>query len=250
MEAKLEFLFFDRCSVASYHDFHKHQCCELVYYINGRGSTIIEGNKYIFGKNTFSFMPANTRHDRRFNEETDIISIAFLHNLPIDIEAGLYPDDDEKIYSYLIEMKQEFLHKKSHYQLRLNAIIVEILVELDRRINIHKISKEENNFNYIKNYIDVHYNEKINLDNMAQLSFYSYHRFRHKFKEFTGLSPNQYIINKRIQGAVEMLKSTDKSISEIAMDCGFSTTAQFCLLFKKHVLKTPTEYRRDECKQI
>jgi len=191
-------------------------------------------------------MPANTSHDRRFNQESDIISIAFLHNLPIDIEAGVYYDEDGKIYSYLCGMKQEFLHKKSHFQIVLNALIIEILVELDRKINTHKISKEEDNFDYIKNYIDVHYNEKMHLANLAELSFYSYHRFRHKFKELTGLSPNQYIIKKRIQGAAVMLKSTDKKVSEIAMDCGFSTAAQFCQLFKKHVLKTPAEYRADK----
>jgi len=246
MEAKLEFLFFDKCSKEEYHDFHKHHCCELVYYINGKGSTIINGKKYMFYKNSFSFMPANTVHDRRFNQETDIISIAFLHNLPIDIEAGVYFDPDEKIYSYLYGMKQEFLHKKSHFQLILNSVIIEILVKLDRRINLHKISKEENNFDYIKNYIDVHYNEKIDLANLAELSFYSYHRFRHRFKELSGLSPNQYIIKKRIEGAAEMLKSTDKKVSEVAMDCGFATTAQFCQLFKKHVLKTPVEYRKEE----
>lgn len=243
MEAKLEFLFFDKCGVASYHDFHKHKCCELVYYINGGGSTIIDGKKYMFTKNTFCVIRPNCIHDRSFKEETDIISIAFIHNLPIEISTGVYDDKDGKIYSYINDMKQEFLHKKSYYQFRLNAMIIEILVELDRKINIHKVSKQEDSFNYIKNYMDIHYNEKINLYNLAQLSFYSYHHFRHKFKEFTGLSPNQYIINKRIQGAVELLKNTDKNISEIAMDCGFSTTAQFCFLFKKHVSKTPMEYR-------
>lgn len=193
-------------------------------------------------------MPANTSHDRRFNEDTDMLSIAFLHTLPIDIEAGVYHDGDEKIYAYLSTMKEEFLHKKSHYQMLLNALIVEVLVELSRRINPHKISKEEDNFDYIKNYIDVHYNEKLDLVNLAELSFYSYHHFRHKFKELTGLSPNQYIIRKRIHGAAEMLKSTNKKVSEIAMDCGFSTTAQFCQLFKKQALKTPTEYRTEEAR--
>ncbi len=243
MEAKLVFLFFNKCNVSSYREFHKHHCYELVYYINGNGSTIINGKKFSFTKNTFCFMHPNTSHDRSFKEQSDIISIAFLHDLPIEISAGVYDDTDMKIYTYLKHMKQEFLDKKSHYQIKLNAMIVEILVELDRRINTHKITKDIDSLNYIKNYIDVHYNEKINLESLAQLSFYSYHHFRHKFKEFTGFSPSQYVIRKRIEGAVEMLKNTDRNISEIAIDCGFSTAAQFCQLFKKHVSKTPIEYR-------
>ncbi|MBC7765742.1 MAG: helix-turn-helix transcriptional regulator, partial [Hyphomonadaceae bacterium] len=96
---------------------------------------------------------------------------------------------------------------------------------------------------YIKNYMDVHFNEKINLQSLAELTCYSYDHFRHKFKEITGYSPNQYIMNKRIESAKEKLSKTTMNISDIAIECGFSTSAQFSYLFKKHMQKTPMAFR-------
>ncbi|MCX7920471.1 MAG: AraC family transcriptional regulator [Clostridia bacterium] len=172
------------------------------------------------------------------------MAIGFLFNLPIEIKGGIYQDIGGKILSCMQEIKQEFINRKSHFQLRLNTLIVEIIIQIDRMLNASRKQDDLDCFTYIKNYVDVHYNEKINFYNLAELSYYSYDHFRHKFKEFTGYSPNHYLIFRRIENAKEKLVRTNKNIIEIAMECGFSTSAQFCYLFKKYASKTPLEYRK------
>ncbi|MNG21073.1 Exoenzyme S synthesis regulatory protein ExsA [compost metagenome] len=72
---------------------------------------------------------------------------------------------------------------------------------------------------------------------------YSYDRFRHLFKQTYGVSPGEYILNKRIKHAIELLLHTHISITSIAMECGFSTDAQFCTLFKREIGESPRSYR-------
>lgn len=72
---------------------------------------------------------------------------------------------------------------------------------------------------------------------------YSYHHFRHLFKAKTGLAPFEYIIEKRIEAAKNLLSNTNKSITYISENCGFSSCSQFSMLFKKHCGLSPKQFR-------
>lgn len=67
------------------------------------------------------------------------------------------------------------------------------------------------------------------------------------FKRVIGISPWDYILIKRIERATELLKTTDKSVLEIALACGFNNTANFNKHFKKHTATTPRALRQAEC---
>lgn len=71
----------------------------------------------------------------------------------------------------------------------------------------------------------------------------SYSWFRRLFKEYTGLSPAQYIMELRIQKCKELLTNTSLTNKEIAFDCGFDNTDYFCTVFKKKTNLTPHQYR-------
>lgn len=71
---------------------------------------------------------------------------------------------------------------------------------------------------------------------------YSY--FRKMFKKYTGVSPAQYHLQLRIIRAKELLVSTDKNISEIAIQLGFRNVYHFSMLFKKKTGVSPSEFRK------
>lgn len=73
---------------------------------------------------------------------------------------------------------------------------------------------------------------------------YSYHRYRHIFKEKVGVSPHQYLIVQRIEAAKLLLKRSHATVTQIAYRCGFTSSSYFCQCFKKRVGVTPKEYRR------
>ena len=69
-------------------------------------------------------------------------------------------------------------------------------------------------------------------------------RFHHAFKQFFGRPPRQFIIQRRIQRALELMRSTDLKLSDIAQACGFSDQAHFSRAFRKLMGCTPGIWRR------
>lgn len=64
------------------------------------------------------------------------------------------------------------------------------------------------------------------------------------FKKLTGYTVVQYINILKIQRACDLLHDTQKSITEIALECGFNSTMYFCKTFKAILNMTPTDYRK------
>jgi transcriptional regulator GlxA family with amidase domain len=61
-----------------------------------------------------------------------------------------------------------------------------------------------------------------------------------------GISPISYLLKIRIERAKELLKETDKRISEIALSVGFSNQQRFNDIFKKYAKLTPLQYRKKQ----
>jgi AraC family L-rhamnose operon regulatory protein RhaS len=82
---------------------------------------------------------------------------------------------------------------------------------------------------------------------MAKLCRISPTRFSHCCRQLTNLSPLNALNQLRVRQAEKMIQNdTKKSITEIAMECGFTTSQYFATVFKKWTGKTPTEYK-SEC---
>lgn len=82
------------------------------------------------------------------------------------------------------------------------------------------------------------------LREMARLCRISPTRFSHCCRQLMNLSPLNVLNQLRIRQAETMMKNEpQKSITEIAMECGFTTSQYFATIFKKWTGKTPTEYR-------
>jgi AraC family transcriptional regulator of arabinose operon len=79
---------------------------------------------------------------------------------------------------------------------------------------------------------------------LAALVNLSYSRFRHLFKEETGLTINQYLRERRLERAELLLRTTFLSIKEVMTEGGLSSTSHFVQYFKERYGKTPSGYRK------
>jgi AraC family transcriptional regulator len=68
--------------------------------------------------------------------------------------------------------------------------------------------------------------------------------FCRAFKHSTGLSPHRFILSHRVNRAKEMMNDQRRSLTEIAFDCGFSSSSQFSIVFKRITGMSPREFRR------
>ena len=71
----------------------------------------------------------------------------------------------------------------------------------------------------------------------------------HAFKKYKGLSPINYLINRRLDEARHLLETTDYPVSKIALASGFSSQSYFSQVFRKELNMTPGEYRKKHVKK-
>jgi AraC family transcriptional regulator len=93
-------------------------------------------------------------------------------------------------------------------------------------------------------YIEEHLAEAIPLDVLARLVHLSPFYFCRAFKQSFGIPPHRYHIKRRIERAKALLADPASSVTEIALELGFSETSSFSAAFRHTTGTTPTEYRR------
>jgi AraC family transcriptional regulator len=93
-------------------------------------------------------------------------------------------------------------------------------------------------------YIHEYLAEDISITEIAEQVEMSRYYFSRLFKQSIGVSPYQYVMQKRIERAKSLLRTTSLAISEIATQVGFSNQNQFTIQFRKFTDVTPGNYRR------
>ena len=93
-------------------------------------------------------------------------------------------------------------------------------------------------------YIDKHYQEPLTLEMLAEVCHGSPYHLHRTFKKVTGITPVDYIQQKRIDQASEYLVTTDRTVADIGTHVGLPNTSYFITLFKKKTGHTPTQYRQ------
>ncbi|MFD0989135.1 helix-turn-helix domain-containing protein [Mariniflexile jejuense] len=95
----------------------------------------------------------------------------------------------------------------------------------------------------IKKIVETHLYSNISITELAKLSGLSLSSFKRAFKNIYNDTPNNYILNQKIQKATKLLQNPTLNISEIAFDLGFNDPAYFSRLFKNKTNLTPSQYR-------
>lgn len=98
-------------------------------------------------------------------------------------------------------------------------------------------------FRRIVEYIEEHLSENISLRTLASLVGFSVHHFNDVFKAETGTAPHQFVIERRVHRAKELLLGSSLPIAEVAVAVGFSGQSHFTLHFRRLAGTTPARFR-------
>ncbi len=97
----------------------------------------------------------------------------------------------------------------------------------------------------VVDYINAHLDETLNLEHLAGMAGFSPFHFHRIFTAMLGETPNVFLQRVRLERAANLLvKNYTRPVTQIALDCGFSSSAVFARAFRQHFGCAPSEYRR------
>lgn len=182
-----------------------------------------------------------------------------LHMLP----GVIHIDREMKIYSqvkkHMDRIVEEYDGEATFRGAVIYASLIEMFVEIGREIMQRA---ERDTAKKLKNadierggnrglevimracdYINAHYQEKLKLEDVAEIVGFSKYHFTRVFKQYLNMTFNEYLNKKRIQCAESLLCSTDMNITDVAMDSGFSSISAFNRTFRELNQQTPSDFR-------
>jgi YesN/AraC family two-component response regulator len=109
---------------------------------------------------------------------------------------------------------------------------------------IREIDVDNQLIQEIATYIYDNYGKQLTLDELSERFNISRSYLSKKFKVITGFGFKEYVINVRVQNACRLLLETNKSITDIAFECGFNDSNYFGDAFKRVKGVSPNKYRR------
>ncbi|MEO0732885.1 MAG: AraC family transcriptional regulator, partial [Bacteroidota bacterium] len=96
-----------------------------------------------------------------------------------------------------------------------------------------------------RRFIDDNFANDLRLEFLAQNCFLSKYHLQRLFKRYYGLSPKQYLIDKRIEKSKEKLRK-GLSVRETCLAVGFASLGSFSQLFKTKTGRSPSEFRKEQ----
>src|SRR5688572_12884701 len=92
-------------------------------------------------------------------------------------------------------------------------------------------------------YLKEHYAERLDIGKLAKLSGMSVRQFERRFNQTFRMNPRTYLVRMRIAIAAEMLRTTNRRATEVALEVGFYDHSDFSRQFRKTMGVSPTDYR-------
>ena len=176
----------------------------------------------------------------------EVRSILKHFEIPLDgyiLHTGISRDYEDLFR----KMRDELVKCSWGYEEMLVCLFRELLLTMHRRMTesmpeISGFIQEE--MSRATAYFEDHYNEEISIEQYAASRSMSTSWFSRSFRNATGTSPMQYILETRIRNAQTLLETTDDSITNIAAIVGYDNPMYFSRLFRKAKGVSPSGYRK------
>ena len=144
-------------------------------------------------------------------------------------------------------MMEEISARNHNFEIIAASNLMQIFSILSRKLLSgdlsHQMNERESRLDSIIRFINKNYSGSISVAKMAGMAGLSPNRFSYVFKQYTGLSPQQYLITYRLKKAKELMKHTGLSLKHISSIVGFHDQLYFSRLFKEYEKMTPTQYK-------
>ena len=252
---------------------HIHNMMEIGICLEGEGILTLDKKEHPFEPGMISVIPENFPH---YTESKDGKK-SFWEYLFIDLSKlvrYLYPDDEiyqrkmieqlnrqavfrrveelSEVWELFRMILEEEKKKSELYKDKIRGLLCALVITLlrirEKEDELPERIQKKASFPQIRpslEYIDKNYMEELRIAELAELCHMSESNFRKIFAENMNMPPLEYINRKRILQACRMLKKENRTVEEIALKTGFTTTSTFNRNFKRLCGVSPIQWRKD-----
>lgn len=230
-----------------------HFICEGkgIYEVNGQTFTLEKGDFFVLFPHTNIYYKADENYpwDYLWVGFNGIKADSYLKHAGIDEThlTGHYTNT-----SFILTCIQQMMLARTltHYnECRRQASLLQILAALMEAHHQTLCTSEQKDYPHrvylsqATDYIQTHYREAIKINDIASYIGIDRSYLTNIFKNSLGLSPQEYLLQFRLNRACELLQGTDEKISYIALDVGYADAMAFSKIFRKYKGMSPSEFR-------
>lgn len=187
--------------------------------------------------------PARLPHNELHCETGSLIYVGFSAD-DLRVRPGIYDDTENRLMERLVHLilsvfRTRFSDSDGSDEL-IGSLLHAMVLLLNRVCNESHIRQPD--LLYARRFIDENMNRKIDFTGLAKSMGMTFDLFLRSFKKKYGVSPKNYLIDLRLEKAKKMLEEPDRNCTQVALECGFSSTAQFSTMFREKYGITPKKY--------
>ncbi len=247
--------------------YHYHNYIEVLYALDTDGYVWINGEKLRYDSGTLMIINPKEPHALTFDASSHHLCVQFSPHILYSDEKSFYefkyvaPFLLEDAHQYIfktedisavdtrelmVEILEEWKKKGTAYELAVRSNILKLFYGIFRYWEEKKILHYENDMNDTMKKALAYVSENfvtLTQKEVAEHCNISYQYLSRMFKNTMGKGFNEYITFLRLREAEKLLLSSDKDITQIALECGFSASSYFIELFRKNKGITPKQFR-------
>ena len=147
----------------------------------------------------------------------------------------------------------EAYHLKTNRDLMMNSILYEYLYLLASKFPRNAVSPREKHISYVEDalrYIENNFDHNISIRDLADYLHIERSYLYRLFKNFTGVSLQEYLLDYRMRRACSLLTETNLSVGDISRSVGYGDALYFSRIFRQKKGMTPTQFRKDRAHSI
>lgn len=250
-----------RCSMnplANDFPLHHHNYIELEWLISGRMEHELNGAASVLEAGDCYCLGLRDMHRFRVLEQGKIYSLGIdyreapsavqqlLHSLPLPAEGRLSGPLLSEVKDYFERIHGLIRSDAPFAEAQMIAYTILLLTRIFEAMRPVQALRSGGGYHHIikaMEYMEAHFQERLLLEDVARAVFLSPNHFSNLFAKVNGRSFSEYLSELRIRRAMELLAETDRSVLEIAFDCGFNSFSAFSRNFKRCCGCSPTYYR-------
>lgn len=239
---------------------HSHYFAELFFVTSGVGHIQIDNQKIRVRKNDLILINPNVPHTELGNRTNPweylalgIEGVQFYYpqkNVPYDYSIHTLAPETSDLTRYLTILENELKTQNPDYESACTHLLNLILISVSRTTKQEFVcapaQKTTKECKLVEQYINENFQEDITLESLSELVHINKYYLAHAFKTYKGISPINYLIQRRIEESRYLLGSTNYPISKIAEIVGFSSQSYFSQTFKRLTGISPNAYRRQK----